>query len=52
MSKISVTRKPYIIGVMGSHRDESPVVMADARRLGEAIAQRGYVLLTGAGRVS
>ncbi len=49
MSKITVTRKPYIIGVMGSHRDESPAVMEDARRLGEAIAQSGYVLLTGGG---
>ncbi len=49
MSKISITRKPYIIGVMGSHNDESSVVMKDARRLGEAIARRGYVLLTGGG---
>jgi uncharacterized protein (TIGR00725 family) len=49
MSKITVARKPYIVGVMGSHRDESPAVMEDARRLGEAIAQSGYVLLTGGG---
>ncbi len=49
MSKITITRKPYIIGVMGSHNDESPAVMKDARRLGEAIARRGYVLLTGGG---
>ncbi len=49
MSKISVTRKPYIIGVMGSHRVASPAVMEDARRLGEAIAKQGYVLLTGGG---
>ena len=49
MSKLTVTRKPFIIGVMGSHRDESPAVMNDARRLGEAIARRGYVLLTGGG---
>jgi uncharacterized protein (TIGR00725 family) len=49
MSKITVARKPYIVGVMGSHRDESPAVMEDALRLGEAIAQRGYVLLTGGG---
>jgi len=49
MLKISVTRKPFIIGVMGSHNDESPAVMEDARRLGEAIARRGYVLLTGGG---
>jgi uncharacterized protein (TIGR00725 family) len=49
MSKLTVTRKPFIIGVMGSHKDESPEVMEDARRLGEAIARRGYVLLTGGG---
>jgi uncharacterized protein (TIGR00725 family) len=49
MSNISVTRKPFIIGVMGSHNNESPTVMEDARRLGEAIARRGYVLLTGGG---
>ena len=49
MSKISVTRKPYIIGVMGSHNSESSVVMEDARRLGEAIAKRDYVLLSGGG---
>ncbi len=49
MSTLSVTRKPIIIGVMGSHNTESPAVMEDARRLGEAIARRGYVLLTGGG---
>jgi len=49
MKSITVARKPFIIGVMGSHRDESPAVMDDARRLGEAIAMRGHVLLTGGG---
>ncbi len=49
MSKISVARKPFIIGVMGSHNDESPAVMENARLLGEALARRGYVLLTGGG---
>ncbi|MGC9975682.1 MAG: hypothetical protein ABSC57_03030 [Syntrophales bacterium] len=49
MSKISVARKPYIVGVMGSHRVASPAVMKDARRLGDALARRGYVLLTGGG---
>lgn len=49
MSKLTVERKPYIIGVMGSHNDESPTVMENARCLGEAIARRGYVLLTGGG---
>lgn len=48
MKEISITRKPFIIGVMGSHHDE-PAVMEDARRLGEAIARRGHVLLTGGG---
>ena len=49
MPRISISRKPYIIGIMGSHRVASPAVMEDARRLGEAIARRGYVLLTGGG---
>jgi uncharacterized protein (TIGR00725 family) len=49
MKSITVTRKPFIIGVMGSHRDESHAVMEEARRLGEAIARRGHVLLTGGG---
>lgn len=49
MPQISVVRKPYIIGIMGSHRVASPAVMEDARRLGEAIARRGFVLLTGGG---
>ena len=49
MPKISISRKPYIVGIMGSHREASPAVMEDARRLGEAIARRGYVLLTGGG---
>ncbi|MBI4632384.1 MAG: LOG family protein [Deltaproteobacteria bacterium] len=45
---LSVQRKPFIVGVMGSHKEE-PSVMEDARRLGEAIARRGHVLLTGGG---
>jgi uncharacterized protein (TIGR00725 family) len=49
MPELSVVRKPIIIGVMGSHTNESPTLMEDARRLGEAIARRGYVLLTGGG---
>ncbi len=47
--KLLVTRKPFIIGVMGSHTDISTDVLEDARRLGEAIARRGHVLLTGGG---
>ena len=48
MDMISVTRKPIIVGVMGSHTDDREA-MEDARRIGEAIARRGYVLLTGGG---
>jgi len=48
MSNISVRRKPYIIGVMGSHKDNSPA-LEDAYILGQAVAKRGYVLLTGGG---
>lgn len=48
MSLISVKRNPLIVGIMGSHRDDAPSVN-DARRLGEAIAERGHVLLTGGG---
>jgi len=49
MANISGSRRPYIIGVMGSHRDESAAVTADACSLGEAIARLGCVLLTGGG---
>jgi uncharacterized protein (TIGR00725 family) len=45
---ISVPRKPRIVGVMGSHGEE-PDVRESARLLGEAIARRGHVLLTGGG---
>ncbi len=48
MSVISVRSKPKIVGIMGSHRDDSPSMM-DARLLGEAIAQREHILLTGGG---
>ncbi|MBE9547457.1 MAG: TIGR00725 family protein [Proteobacteria bacterium] len=49
MSKISVARKPFIVGVMGSHKNNH-AAMKDACRLGEEIAKRGHVLLTGGGR--
>ncbi len=45
---ISVQRRPLIIGVMGS-RQEAAGALEQARLLGEAIALRGYVLLTGGG---
>ncbi len=48
MPKISVTRKPFIIGIMGSHKD-GHAAMKDAYLLGEEIARRGHVLLTGGG---
>lgn len=49
MSKITIARKPVIIGVMGSHNEEAHETLEEARLLGEAIARRGYVLLTGGG---
>ena len=48
MSKIEIRRKPLVVGVMGGH--EAPrEILEDARRIGGAIAKRGYVLLTGGG---
>jgi len=48
MHQISIRRKPVIIGIMGSHKNDSPGIK-DAYALGEGIAERGYVLLTGGG---
>ncbi len=48
MSKLLVNRKPFIVGIMGSHKG-NPVTMKDAYRLGEGIARKGHVLLTGGG---
>jgi uncharacterized protein (TIGR00725 family) len=45
---ISVRRRPLVIGVMGSRQEEEGA-LEQARLLGEAIALRGYVLLTGGG---
>jgi uncharacterized protein (TIGR00725 family) len=45
---ISIPRKPRIVGVMGSHGEE-PEAREQARLLGEGIARRGHVLLTGGG---
>jgi uncharacterized protein (TIGR00725 family) len=47
-SKIEVSRKPFIVGVMGGH-EAQPEILAEARRIGEAVAKRGHVLLTGGG---
>ncbi len=48
MAEISVKRKPVVIGVMGGHRAD-PKTTEEAHRLGAAIAEKGYVLLTGGG---
>jgi uncharacterized protein (TIGR00725 family) len=48
MQKIEVRRKPFIVGVMGGH-EAPPEILEDARRIGEAVAKRGHVLLTGGG---
>lgn len=48
MTKIEVSRKPFVVGVMGGH-DAPPAVLDDARRIGRGIAERGHVLLTGGG---
>lgn len=48
MADLSVKRKPVIIGVMGGHHAD-PETLEEARRLGEAVAEKGYVLLTGGG---
>jgi hypothetical protein len=48
MSTVSVTQKPFIVGVMGSHKDNH-AAMRNAYLLGEEIARRGHVLLTGGG---
>ena len=48
MQKIEVRRKPFIVGVMGGHK-APPEILAEACRIGEAIAKRGHVLLTGGG---
>jgi uncharacterized protein (TIGR00725 family) len=48
MSRIEIKRKPLIIGVMGGHK-ASAEILEEARRLGEGIAKRGHVILTGGG---
>lgn len=48
MTKLTIKHKPVIVGIMGSHRENAPS-MKDARVLGEAIAKRGHILLTGGG---
>ncbi len=48
MQTLSIRRKPFIVGIMGSHRDDN-ISMDEAHIIGEAIAKRGHVLLTGGG---
>jgi uncharacterized protein (TIGR00725 family) len=48
MSKIEVRRKPIVIGVMGGHKAAAEI-LEEARRVGEGIAKRGHVILTGGG---
>ena len=47
-TSIRIRRPAIVIGVMGSHEEPHPLA-GEARLLGEAIARRGYVLLTGGG---
>jgi len=47
VSEIKLRRRPYIVGVMGSHREEG--LTKEARLIGRAVAERGCVLLTGGG---
>jgi hypothetical protein len=48
MTKNNSSLSRTIVGIMGSHRDDSPC-LAEADALGEAVARRGHVLLTGGG---
>lgn len=45
---MNIPHKPVVIGIMGGSRGDQ-TVMTEARLLGEAVAQRGYVLVTGGG---
>ncbi len=46
--RIVLRRQPVIVGIVGSHRDDAAFI-EEARRLGEAVARQGCVLLTGGG---
>jgi uncharacterized protein (TIGR00725 family) len=48
MGDSGIPRRPFIIGVMGGH-DSDPETMSEALQLGEEIAKRGYIVLTGGG---
>jgi len=48
MRTIRLSEKPRVIGVMGSHRGDTRT-LEEAYRVGEGIAKRGHILLTGGG---
>ena len=48
MRTIQLSEKPRVIGVMGSHRGDTRT-LEEAYRVGEGIAKRGHILLTGGG---
>lgn len=48
MRTIQLPEKPRVIGVMGSHRGDTRT-LEEAYRVGEGIAKRGHILLTGGG---
>jgi len=48
MRTVRLADKPRVIGVMGSHRGDTQT-LEEAYRVGEGIARRGHILLTGGG---
>jgi uncharacterized protein (TIGR00725 family) len=48
MRTIRLAEKSRVIGVMGSHRGDTRT-LEEAYRVGEGIAQRGHIVLTGGG---
>ena len=48
MRTIQMRERPRVIGVMGSHRGDART-LDEAYRIGEGIAKRGHVTLTGGG---
>jgi uncharacterized protein (TIGR00725 family) len=48
MGNSRIPHRTFIIGVMGGHASD-PETMSEALQLGEEIAKRGYIVLTGGG---
>jgi uncharacterized protein (TIGR00725 family) len=48
MRMIRLEERPRVIGVMGSHRGDART-LEEAYRIGEGIAERGHITLTGGG---